>query len=117
MIASVLLVDDHAPFRRLARSLLQAAGFEVVGEAPDGEAALAEAERLHPEVVLLDVQLPGMDGFAVARHLAHLTRPPKVVLVSSRQACDYGPQVEGSSASGFITKDQLTGSALEALIA
>lgn len=117
MSGSVLIVDDHAPFRRLARLLLQADGFDVVGEAPDGESGLAAAEQLHPDVVLLDVQLPGMDGFSVARRLRHLGRPPAVVLVSSRQECDYGPRVERSGARGFIAKDQLSGSALDALIA
>lgn len=117
MTASVLIVDDHSDFRLLARSLLQADGFDVVGEAPDGRAGLVAAERLRPDVVLLDVQMPGMDGFAVAQRLCGMASPPAVVLVSSRQACDYGPQVEHSGARGFISKEELSGSALGALIA
>ena len=70
MTMSVLIVDDHAPFRTFARSLLEAEGFEVAGEAADGEAALAAAEELHPDVVLLDINLPTIDGFEVARRLA-----------------------------------------------
>ena len=86
MTARVLIVDDHAPFRARARALLEADGFEVVGEAADGEAAVAAAQRLRPDVVLLDVQLPGIDGFAVAERLAAEAEPPAVVLISSRGA-------------------------------
>ena len=80
---SVLIVDDHAEFRRSARALLEADGYTVVGEAGDGVEAIAEAERLRPEVVLLDIQLPGIDGFAVAERLASSAHPPAVVLISS----------------------------------
>ena len=70
MRPTVLIVDDHADFRASARALLEAEGFDVVGEAASGEEAIAEAGRLRPEVILLDIQLPGDDGFAVARRLA-----------------------------------------------
>ena len=63
MAKTVLVVDDHAGFRSRARLLLEADGYEVVGEAADGTSALAASRRLHPEVVLLDVQLPDLDGF------------------------------------------------------
>jgi len=69
---SALIVDDHAGFRRMARALLEADGFGVVGEAGDGETALIEAARLRPGLVLLDVQLPDLDGFEVAVRLARL---------------------------------------------
>jgi CheY-like chemotaxis protein len=67
---TVLIVDDHETFRDGARAMLESGGFAVVGEAPDGAVALSEAERLQPDIVLLDVQLPGLDGFAVADRLA-----------------------------------------------
>ena len=70
MAWSVLIVDDHAGFRSGARALLEADGFDVLGEAADGESAVEQARRLRPQVVLLDVQLPGIDGFAVAESLA-----------------------------------------------
>jgi DNA-binding NarL/FixJ family response regulator len=84
MAVRVLIVDDHARFRALARLLLVADGFDVVGEAGDGAQALVAARALHPDVVLLDVQLPDEDGFAVAGTLAARRPAPAVVLVSSR---------------------------------
>ena len=113
---SLLIVDDLPEFRSFARELLSADGFEVAGEAEDGESAIAAAEELHPDVVLLDVQLPGIDGFEVARRLAALANPPRVVLTSSRQARDYGSKVAASSALGFIPKQDLSGEALHALV-
>jgi two-component system nitrate/nitrite response regulator NarL len=117
MGATVLIVDDHARFRSLARALLDGEGFDVVGEAHDGESALRAAVQLRPDVVLLDVQLPDMDGFAVAEQLAGTPAPPKVVLVSTRAASSYRRQLEGAAARGFIAKGDLTGPALAALLA
>jgi DNA-binding NarL/FixJ family response regulator len=108
----VLIVDDHAPFRSLARRLLGAGGFEVVGEAADGAGALAAVRDLAPDVVLLDVQLPDLDGFAVAEALAGEPAAPVVVLVSSRALVDYGHRVEASTARGFIAKAELSGETL-----
>ena len=92
MRPTVLIVDDHAEFRDAARALLQAEGFEVVGEAAGGVAALEEVARLTPDVVLLDVQLPDLDGFAVAERLAATGATSDVVLISSREAASYGPR-------------------------
>ena len=80
MRRTVLIVDDHEAFRESASALLEAEGFSVVGGAADGGAALSEAERLRPEVVLLDIQLPDIDGFAVAERLSDWPEPPRVVL-------------------------------------
>jgi DNA-binding NarL/FixJ family response regulator len=111
---TVLVVDDHAGFRRSARALLEAGGFAVVGEAGDGEEAVAAAERLRPQVVLLDVQLPGEDGFAVAGRLASAARPPTVVLISGRDARTYGARLADAR---FLAKRDLSGPALAALLA
>jgi DNA-binding NarL/FixJ family response regulator len=110
--ATLLIVDDHAGFRRLARSLLQAEGFDVVGEAGQGREALVAAARLRPEVVLLDIMLPDIDGFEVARRLAHGPVRPRVVLTSSREAADFGDRIAASPATGFLHKDDLSGDAL-----
>ena len=99
-----------------ARALLEAEGFEVVGEAEDGERALEAVGRLRPEVVLLDVQLPGIDGFEVAERLTANGRSPAVVLTSSRDASDFGALVERSGARGFLPKAELSGAALAALL-
>ena len=112
----VLVVDDHPSFRRCASALLAAEGFEVVGEAADGESALIAAGRLAPELVLLDVQLPDLDGFEVARRL--LTGNPglSIVLVSSRDRSEYGPLIEASGARGFVSKGDLSGAELKRLL-
>ncbi len=117
MAFSVLIVDDHPSFRQTARMLLELEGYDVVGEAPDGATALAVARDLRPDVVLLDVNLPDLDGFAVAERLTTAGDAPAVVLVSSRDGRDFGPLVRSSGARGFITKSELSGEALEAVLA
>lgn len=112
----VLIVDDNTPYRSVARQLLESEGFDVVGESGDGATAVADARRLQPDVVLLDVQLPDRNGFDVARELAELPVAPVVVLSSSREASDYGSRVGTASAKGFISKRELTGARLAALI-
>ena len=113
---TVLIVDDHDGFRESAQALLEAEGFTVVGGAADAAAALAAVQRLRPEVVLLDVQLPDMDGFAVAEQLAAAPDPPRVVLISSRDAAAYGPRLDAAPACGFLAKRELSGASLAALV-
>jgi len=113
----VLIVDDHAGFRVSARALLEADGFDVIGEAADGQSALEQAQRLRPEVVLLDVQLPGMDGFAVAERLAAEPDAPLVVLISSRGRGAFRNRLAGAPARGFITKSEFSGESLSVVLA
>jgi CheY-like chemotaxis protein len=116
MTPRVLIVDDHAAFRSFAHRVLVADGLDVVGESADGAAAIAAVTGLRPDVVLLDVQLPDMDGFAVAEVLATQENPPAVVLVSSRSRQDYGTLVDTSSAVGFIAKAALSGDLVRRLV-
>ena len=113
---TVLIVDDYESFRRVARALLEADGIEVVGEAADGRSAISEAERLRPQLVLLDVQLPDIDGFVVAETLGEVSDPPVVVLTSSHPASSYRRRLAHSPARGFIAKGELSGEALAALL-
>jgi DNA-binding NarL/FixJ family response regulator len=113
---TVLIVDDHPSFRASAHAILEADGYEVVGEAEDGESAIEAAHRLNPDVVLLDVQLPDIDGFEVTRRLTSNGRGPCVVLVSSRDGADFGPLVAASGACGFVPKNELSGAAVAALL-
>jgi DNA-binding NarL/FixJ family response regulator len=117
MANSVLVVDDHPSFRATARRLLQAEGFEVVGEAENGAEALMRARELRPDVVLLDVQLPDLNGFEVADMLCRNGDSPAVVLVSSRDAADYGDVIDACGARGFIPKAELSGATIRALLA
>jgi DNA-binding NarL/FixJ family response regulator len=112
----VLIVDDHPSFRATARVLLEADGFTVVGEASDGASALTEICRLRPEVVLLDVGLPDLDGFAVCAQLKQHGAGPAVILVSSRDLSDFGSLVSRSGARGFVPKAELSGERLQALL-
>jgi DNA-binding NarL/FixJ family response regulator len=112
----VLVVDDHAGFRASVRELLAAGPFEVVAEADDGPAALEAFGRVRPDVVLLDIALPGADGFAVAEALASQREPPAVVLVSTRDASDYGPRIDAAPVRGFLQKAALTVGSLEVLV-
>jgi DNA-binding NarL/FixJ family response regulator len=116
MPPTVVIADDHPSFRASARAILESEGFQVVGEAEDGADAIAFTRELGPDVLLLDVQLPDMDGFDVCRELHLNGGPPAVVLVSSRDAADYGGLIEQSGARGFIPKAELSGSALTDLL-
>jgi DNA-binding NarL/FixJ family response regulator len=116
MRPTVLIVDDHAAFRASARALLQAEGFDVIGEAANGAAAVEAVAVLRPQIVLLDIQLPDLDGLAVAEQLAAAPDPPAVVLISSRYATAYGPRLQATPARGFIPKSGLSGEALATLV-
>lgn len=109
---TVLIVDDQQEFRALARLLLTDAGYDVIGEAGDGAEAAAEAARLRPDVVLLDVQLPDVDGFTVAATITDLPRPPMVVMTSSRAERSYRWQLSTSRARAFIAKERLSADAM-----
>lgn len=113
---TVLVVDDHQGFRSRARLLLEADGYEVVGEAADGRSAVDEARRLHPDLVLLDVQLPDLDGFEVAAQITGADGGPAVVLTSSRDWSDSRELLARSGASGFLPKDQLSGATIAELL-
>jgi DNA-binding NarL/FixJ family response regulator len=113
---TVLIVDDHAGFRASARKLLEAEGFAVVGEAANSTQAFEAVADLRPSVVLLDIQMPGPDGLAVAEQLTAGADTPAVVLISSRAATSYGPRLARTRARGFITKDELSGERLAALL-
>ena len=113
---TVLIVDDHQGFRDGARALLEAEGFQVLGEAADGESAIEQARRLRPDIFLLDVQLPGRDGFAVADEVTAEPSAPAVVLVSSRGRHAYRAKLATTRARGFFTKEEFSGACLTSLL-
>jgi two-component system response regulator EvgA len=112
----VLIVDDHPSFRSCVRALLTSEGFVVVGEAEDGESALALTAELSPDLVLLDIQLPDISGFEVVSRLHEKNPELEVVLISSRDQNAYGSSLGASGALGFITKGELSGPALARLL-
>lgn len=115
MPGTVLIVDDHPSFRAAARALLEGAGYVVVAEAGNGSEAMSAVDVHRPEYVLLDVQLPDADGFAVAQGIAATQDAPAVIMTSSRAATDFGPLIERSPIRGFITKERLSAAALSEL--
>ena len=117
MPARVLIVDDHTSFRAAARRLLELEGYDVVGEAADGASALVAAQTLRKDIMLLDVQLPDMDGFEVASRIGAAPSPPAIVLTSSRDWSDYGRPIARTGACGFVPKGELSGAGLAAAVA
>ena len=115
-MSTILIVDDDPRFRAQAEELLAADGFVVIGHAVDGTSGLAAARSLRPDFALVDIGLPDMDGFEVARDLASDGPPPLVVLTSSRDARAYGPRLTGVGCLGFIPKEQVSGAAIRALV-
>jgi DNA-binding NarL/FixJ family response regulator len=113
---TILVVDDHPAFRAGLRELLQTSRFDVVGEAHDASSAIAAVEALRPDIVLLDIILPDRDGITVAEELARRPSPPSIILLSSRDAADYGARLAAVTAKGFIQKGNLSIAALEALL-
>jgi DNA-binding NarL/FixJ family response regulator len=115
MPQTVLIVDDHAGYRSAARAVLEADGYEVIGESPTGQDALEQVERLRPELVLVDIGLPDIDGIEVARRLTSGADSPVVVLTSSRDGCGCERLFSGCGALGFIPKAELCGDTIAAL--
>ena len=111
-LTRLVIVDDHPSFRAAASALLASDGFEVIGQATDGHSAIAAAGSAHPDVLLVDVGLPDVDGFSVAAEITSWPEHPVVVLTSSREACDFGSLVESCGALGFVPKSELSGAAL-----
>jgi DNA-binding NarL/FixJ family response regulator len=112
----VLIVDDHESFRRLARRVLLASGFCVVGEAVDAASAIRKSLALRPDVVLLDVMLPDQSGAEIARELVAGPSPPRVILISSRNRSDFGPDFVWPGGCEFIPKHELSRASLSALL-
>jgi DNA-binding NarL/FixJ family response regulator len=115
MTRTILIVDDHAPFRSAVGAVLGAEGFTVIGESALGETALAQLRRLRPDIVLVDIQLPDIDGFQVAERVAEGPDAPMVILISTREAYEYGGRIDHAPVAGFIPKRALTGAAIRAL--
>src|SRR5215467_11422805 len=114
---TLVVVDDHARFRAAVAERLAAAGWRIVGEAATGAAAIDIVARLAPDVVLLDVVLPDMDGFAVADRLAAAGSASAVVLTSGHERGDFAGRVRAAPVRGFLPKEMISGPALAELLA
>ena len=116
MAPTLLIVDDHAVFRSTARALLECDGWTVVGEAADGSSGVDAVRALRPDVVLLDVRLPDIDGFAVAERLTANGGGPAVIVTSSSDDPLYPDRAVSMGACGFVAKHDLSGAALHRLL-
>jgi two-component system, chemotaxis family, chemotaxis protein CheY len=113
---SVFVVDDHVGFRESVRRLLEMEGYTVVGEADDGCSALPRVQQLRPQIALVDVHLPDIDGVELASRLRQLAHPPIVILTSSHDGGDLRPVIASSGACGFVPKSELSREAIERLL-
>lgn len=105
----VLIVDDQTPFREASRMVVEMTdGFDVVGEAVNGLAALALVADLEPDLVLMDVQMPGIDGIETTRRISSLPDPPAVLVMSTHESQDYVGMAVAAGAVGFIPKSQFS---------
>jgi DNA-binding NarL/FixJ family response regulator len=103
----VLIVDDQLPFRDASRMVVEMTdGFEVAGEADNGEHAIALVEELKPDLVLMDVQMPGIDGIETTRRITSTPNPPIVVVMSTHESGDYVELALAAGAVGFVPKSQ-----------
>ncbi len=101
----VLIVDDQEPFRRVAAAVVELTDpFVVAGTAESGESCLAAVRALLPDLVLMDVGLPGIDGLEAARRLSALPRPPVVVLMSTHDEEEFGDEARACGAVAYINK-------------
>ncbi len=111
-----MIVDDNVDFLASAEAMLGEEGFDVVGCISDASHAVEKVRFLQPAVVLLDVQLPHLNGFELARQLAELDPRPIVILISSRDPSAYGSELKSAPVRGFISKWELSGDALAAMV-
>ena len=112
MAVRVLIVDDQPPFRAVARTVVEMTdGFEVVGEAQDGEESVRRVQELQPDLVLMDVNLPGISGLEATRQILNdddRAKPVVVLVLSTYEAAEYGPQAAEVGAAGFIPKSEFS---------
>jgi CheY-like chemotaxis protein len=116
-VNTLLIVDDHEGFRSFVASMLDGDEFTVTGIAEDGETALEAVASLRPDLVLLDIQLPGIDGFEVASRISRTPSPPAIVLTSTRDAADFGARLRSAPVLGFVPKHEMAVGAISDLLA
>jgi two-component system response regulator EvgA len=116
MCPRIVIVDDDAAFLETVRLLLESDGFEVVAEALNGVDGVAASAEHRPDLVLVDVNLPDIDGFEVVERIAGEADAPPAVLTSIRSEGDFGNLIDQSSARGFLSKTDISGDALRRML-
>jgi DNA-binding NarL/FixJ family response regulator len=101
----VLVVDDHESFRRVAAKVVElTGGFVVAGSVGSAEESIIAAEAIRPDLVLMDISLPGIDGIEATRLLRAMARPPVVILLSTYDEADFGARARECGAADYIAK-------------
>jgi DNA-binding NarL/FixJ family response regulator len=114
MAVRVLIVDDQEPFRQAARMVVDITdGFEVVGEAETGEDSVRMAGELQPDLVLMDVNLPGINGLEATRQILNTTTRVVILLLSTYEAAEYAPRAAECGAAAYIPKSEFSPDRLE----
>lgn len=112
----VLIVDDHEAFRRYICSMLQAQPYlQLVGEAEDGPQAVQQAEAMQPDMILLDIGLPGLNGIAAARQIRKVAPDARIIFVSQESSSEVVDEAFSLGAFGYVTKAQLDSDLLPAI--
>ena len=115
-VNTVLIVDDHEGYRSFLASMLESEDLTVCGVARDGESALDAVLAAMPDLVVLDVHLPGIDGFEVAQRISTYPRRPAVILISTRDAEDFGTRIATAPVLGFVPKHEMSVGRLQSLL-
>jgi DNA-binding NarL/FixJ family response regulator len=112
---SVLVADDHAEIRKSLRHLLQASGMQVVGEAANGNEAVQECEHLHPQIIVLDISMPVLNGFEAAREIAKNFPATKIIFLTGHVGKEFVGEALRVGGSAFVSKTQASSSLVEAI--
>jgi DNA-binding NarL/FixJ family response regulator len=101
---SVLVVDDHAAMRSCLRTLLEDAGMRVVGEAANGVEAIRECAHLHPQIIVLDISMPVLNGFEAAREITEVSPATKIIFLTGHSLGEYAVEAFRVGGAAFVTK-------------
>jgi len=115
MPTRVLLADDHALIRQGLKALLESQGFQVVGEASDGQATLRSAEKTHPDVAILDISMPVLNGMDAARELKKSSPKTKIILLTQHDEDQYVTEALRAGAKGYVLKSQAAEDLVQAI--
>jgi DNA-binding NarL/FixJ family response regulator len=114
-LVRVFVVEDFEPFRRFIRTTLQKAELQIIAEVSDGLEAVGKAEELQPDLILLDIGLPSLNGIEAARRIRKLSPESKIIFVTQQSSADVVEEALSSGAMGYVVKAQAASDLLAAV--